>query len=333
MDQSFSEVLEVLYGAPQGSVLVPKLFNIYVRSQPKVFAGCNFVSSSFADDSNGRKTFSLKFQFNILKNDIANCMREITKWMNARFLKINPDKTEILLLYPDSLTTEVIIKGALFDGQCIRFSDEVKNVGVWLDKHMNLDKHINKITSHCYKLLKDIGKIRNLLSRKHAEMLIHAVISSRLDYCNSLFFNMSKQNIYKLQKVQNAAARLIDRKRKCESVTSTLRDLHWLKVEQRIIFKLLLIVYKVIYGLCSNNLMVSFKSHNCRPNDFLLLETVKVKTKYGKRTFKYAGPRLWNALPLHVRTEEKIEEFKKLVKTILFSDTEGFMKRAFKYNG
>ena len=79
--------------------------------------------------------------------------------------------------------------------------------------------------------------------------------------------------------------------------------------------------------------MVSFKSHNCRPNDFLLLETVRVKTKHGKRTFKYAGPRLWNALPLHVRTEEKIEEFKKLVKTILFSDTEGFIKQAFKYNG
>ena len=331
IDQSFSEILEVLFGVPQGSVLGPKLFNIYVRSQPKVFEKFNFLSSSFADDSNGRKTFSLKFQFNILKYDIEKCMGEITNWMNTMFLKINPDKTEILLLYPDTLSSEVVIKGALFDGQCIRFSHKVKNVGVWLDEHLNLEAHVNTITSHCYKLLKNIGRLRNIFTKMHMEMLVHAVISSRLDYCNSIFYNMSKHNLNKLQKVQNAAARLIARKRKHQSISSTIEDLHWLRVESRIIFKLLLLVYKVIYGLCSKNLQVRFKGHNCRPDDFLLLETRKVKTKHGERTFEYAGPRLWNALPVHVRSEEKIVEFKTKVKTILFVDTEGFKKRAFKY--
>ena len=68
--------------------------------------------------------------------------------MNANFLKINSDKTEILLFYPPSLSSEIIIKGTFIDGQCIRFSNDVKNVGVWLDKHLNLEKHINKIVSH-----------------------------------------------------------------------------------------------------------------------------------------------------------------------------------------
>ena len=75
----FSKICEVLFGAPQGSVLGPKLFSIYVRSQPKVFEFCNFKSSSFADDSNGRKTFSLTFQYDILKNEISNCMEQITR--------------------------------------------------------------------------------------------------------------------------------------------------------------------------------------------------------------------------------------------------------------
>ena len=115
---------------------------------------------------------------------------------------------------------------------------------VWLDKHLNLKTHVNKIVSHCYKLLKDIGRIRSVLSQKHTETLVHAVTSSRLDYCNSIFYNMNKSNLFKLQKVQNAAARLIVQKRRRESITSTIRELHWLRIESRILFKILLLVYK-----------------------------------------------------------------------------------------
>ena len=97
-----SDILEVLYGTPQGSVLGPILFNIYVRSQPKVFQMCKFKTSSFADDSNGRKTFALQFQYNVLKKGIASCMQEIMNWINLQFLKINPEKTEILLIRPKS---------------------------------------------------------------------------------------------------------------------------------------------------------------------------------------------------------------------------------------
>ena len=62
--------------------------------------------------------------------------------MNVNFLKINADKTEILLLYPESLRSRVIIKGTIVNGECIRFADEVKNVGVWLDKHLNMENRL-----------------------------------------------------------------------------------------------------------------------------------------------------------------------------------------------
>ena len=165
----------------------------------------------------------------------------------------------------------------------------------------------------------------------HTEMLVHAVISSRLDYCNSLFFNLSKANINKLQKVQNAAARLVARKRKRESISSTIKDLHWLRIESRIIFKILLLVYKGIQGTSSKNIQLDFKAHNCRPEDFLKLKTKFCKTAYGRKTFSYNAPRLWNALPLHIRTEESLDAFKKAVKTLLFKDTEGFKSKAFRY--
>ena len=279
----------VPFGVPQGSVLGPPLFNIYVRSLPKIFANCGFKMGSYADDSNGLKPFSLAFQYKVLKHEVENCMKEIIKWMNTHFLKINPVKTELLLLYPKSLQNKVIIKGTMFDEKCVRFSDCVKNLGVWLDKNLNLDKHVNHIVSHCYKLLKDIRRIRNVLSKEHTEMLIHAVITSRLDYCNSLFYNMDKTNLYKLQKVQNAAARLVVKRSRRESAKEILRELHWLNIESRKIFKILLLVYKCTRNLSSTNLQVKYKRYNCRSNDHLPLETQYFRTIYGKRTFEYAG--------------------------------------------
>ena len=177
IDGQYSESLQVPCGAPQGSVLGPKVFNINVRSQPLVFKHCMFTTSSFADDSNGRKQFALTFQFNVLKNDIVNCLKQIIEWSNTHYMKINPDKTEIFLLCPSSLNSEVIIKGVIFDGQCIRFSSEVKNVGVVLDMNLNFDKHVNLRVSHCYIILKDIGRVRKCMERGHLEKLVHAMIS------------------------------------------------------------------------------------------------------------------------------------------------------------
>ena len=78
-----------------------------------------------------------------------------------------------------------------------------------VDKNLNMDRHINGVVSHCYKILKDVGRVKKNMQKYHLERLVHAVVASRLDYCISLFFNVSQVNLYKLQKVQNAAARLI----------------------------------------------------------------------------------------------------------------------------
>ena len=326
----YSDKLVIKFGTVQGSVLGPKFFNIYVRSQPRVFRNCGFKSTAFADDSNGRKTFAVSFQYNILVNDVKNCIEQITAWSYTLSLKINPDKTEMILFHPKSMKHRVIIGGTVIGEECIRYSKEVKNVGAWLDQHLDMNKQINNIVSQSYKSLQNIGRVRNILTNKHTEMLVHSVMS-RLDYCNSLLFNISKSKLLKLQKVQNAAARLVVRSKRRTPISSTLKKLHWLRVESRIIFKLLLLMFKCIHGQSAKIIEIKYKTHNCRPQDYLLLETRKVKTKYGKRAFSYAGPMLWNALPLAMRMEENVEVFKKEVKTMLFEGTDMFKKRAFKY--
>ena len=277
------------------------------------------------------KRFALTFQFNVIKHDVIDCLKHVVRWSNAHFMKINPDKTEIMLFRPSSLEKEVIINGVVFEGQCIRFSSEVKNIGVWLDKNLRLDKHINHIVSHCYKILKDIGRVRKCLQRCHMESLVHAVTASRLDYCNSLFVNISKENQFKLQKVQNAAAKLILSRRRRDSASSALHQLHWLNIDARVTFKILLLVHKVLRGKCSNNLQLAYKGFNGRKDDDMMLHTPHFKTMYGKRLFEYNGSRLWNALPRRVRIEEDTERYKKMIKTILFDGGAELKRKAFKY--
>ena len=330
IDGTISDFLNTTFGFPQGSVLGPFLFSIYVRSQSMVFQRCNFKSSSFADDCNGRKTFSLTFQFHNLSNQIVNCLQEISRWMNEHFLKINTDKTEIVLFCPKENNSDVIIKGVILENkECIRFSDEVKNLGVWLDMNLNFNKQINYIASHCHKLIKDIWKVRPVLSRQDTETLMHSVISSRIDNCNSLYYNISSKNIKQLQKVQNSAVRLVYRVGRRCSITNLRRELHWLPVSSRIIFKIILLTHKCIFNKCSNSLiqLLTYRDFTRSDSD-LLLHTPSAKSSYGERTFTYIAPRLWNSLPTAIRAEEDTDTFKKRLKTLLFDGTDDILKKA-----
>ena len=105
-------------------------------------------------------------------------------------------------------------------------------------------------------------------------------------------------------------------------------DNHY-KIKSRIIFKILLLVHKCVQGICSNNLKIGYKTYNCLASDYMLLKTKSCETKYRMRMFGYVVPRLWNALPIHVCTEENTDDFKRIVKAMLFADTEGFKWRAF----
>ena len=144
-----------------------------------------------------------------------------------------------------------------------------------------MEPHVNAIVSHCYKLMSDVARIRHLLSDEDTESLMHAIVSSRIDYCNSLLYGVNKSVIFKLQKVQNTAARIISKRKKRKSVRDVLNKLHWLPVEKRIIFKLLVITYKIIRGIapeCLSNLI------SIRSTDEFLLHLVYLNTTYGQRS-------------------------------------------------
>ena len=329
IEQSLSDSQEVQFGVPQGSVLGPILFNIYIRSLFDVIKDCGFSTSGYADDNNAYQTFSLHCQYDLINYQLPKLMSQIKDWMNAHFLKINPDKTEIIVFLPENMRNKPTINGAFLEGDCIRFSIVVKNLGFNIDRFLTMEYHVDVTVSLCYKLLSDIARVRHLLSDSDAESLVLSILGSRLDYCNSLLYGVNKYVIQKLQKVQNYGARIISKRKKQQSVRDVLEKLHWLPVERRIILKLLTFTFKILNSMAPECLTSLISIRN---RDMFLLNNVYMDSHYGRRSFIYSAPRLWNALPFNVRSSASLDTFKRLTKHHLFNNFSVFKSTAFIYH-
>ena len=113
---------------------------------------------------------------------------------------------------------------------------KVRDLGVTFDKFLNFDDHITAICRSTYFHIRNIGKIRNLLSYNACSTIIHALISCRLDYCNSLLYNVPTHKIDRLQRLQNQCARILTKSPRREHITPVLKSLHWLKIQDRITY-------------------------------------------------------------------------------------------------
>ena len=166
------------------------------------------------------------------------------------------------------------------------------------------------------------------MSAQDAEKLVHAFITSRIDYCNALLSGCPAASIRSLQLVQNAAARMLTRTRKSSHITPVLRSLHWLPVEHRVDFKLLLLTFKSLNGLAppylSDLLTPYCPSRALRSANagYLIIPRINKKTS-GGRAFSYRAPLLWNSLPPDVRSAGTLSLFKSRLKTHLFSKAFG----------
>ena len=172
--------------------------------------------------------------------------------------------------------------------------------------------------------MRQLAKIKPVLQRQHFETVIHAFVTTRLDYCNALYMGVSASSIARLQLVQNAAARLLTGTSKYEHISPILASLHWLSVHFRSHFKIILFAFKALNGLAppylSELLHPYTPSRSLRSADQLLLTVPKARLKLrGERAFAVAAPKLWNGLPLHIRQASSLSHFKSLLKTHLFS--------------
>ena len=168
-------------------------------------------------------------------------------------------------------------------------------------------------------------RIRKFLNHETVQILVNAFVTSRLDYCNSLLYGPPATQLNKLQRVQNAAARLICNISRFDHISPILFELHWLPIKYRINFKILLITYKALHGLAPNYItellnVKPLSRNNLRSDGELFLQrpTIKSSATLGDCSFALAARMLWNELPTEIRHANSILTFKKLLKTFLF---------------
>ena len=202
----------------------------------------------------------------------------------------------------------------------------VRDLGVILDCELSMKKHISKVTSVCYYHLRRLKTVRRILGEKTTASLVQAFVISRLDYCNSILAGLPKSSIVPLQRVQNVAARLIRALGPRDHVTSTMRDLHWLPLEQRIIYKLCSLMHLVNTGHSPQYLQELVTLTSDIPSRSRLrsagnrrYETPATRLKIGERCFSFAGPAAWNSLPAALHDIRDHRVFKRYLKTELFN--------------
>ena len=322
---SLSSSLTGLYGVPQGSILGPLLFNLYCSTLPDAFSHAGFDSMGYADDNLGLRVFPAFTKLSTLFSDVPSCLSTISKWTNTHFLKLNTTKTHVMVFGSKNFKQSVNLSGCLDNsGSLIPLSTSTKLLGAHLDDTLSFNLHISKTVSSSFIILKNVRSIRKLLTPDAAATLIHSIITSKLDQCNSLLFNVSLTNLAKLQHIQNFALRTVLNLHPRSSVTQYFQELHWLTVDQRIHFKILTITFKCLHCLAPTPLAVKVKLSS--PLDMLLDTSQFYPTSvFGKRAFSYSAPRCWNALPRALRVISSLETFKAHLKHHLFTNFPSYL--------
>jgi hypothetical protein len=231
--------------------------------------------------------------------------------MTSNLLCLNPSKTEFILIgLREQLNKiqdpSISIKLDSASTHTSTANTPVRNLGVIFDQNLSFSEHITHLSRSCFMHIRDLRRIRPMLDFKTASTIATSIVHTKLDYCNSLFLNIDITQLNRLQAIQNALARAVTKTPKHHHITPVLKSLHWLKIPERIEYKVLSLTYNTLQSsqpFYLRQLFTIQPQRSTRSSSALTLlrPSVTSSLKFSNRSIAIAVPPLWNKLPPTLR--------------------------------
>ena len=306
INNTFSSWTDLLQGVPQGSVLGPLLFSIYLNDL--FFSLKNIDVCNFADDTTPYVCDkSIGTVVNLLEEncEIALC------WFENNYMKLNTDKCHLIVSgYKHEHIWTKIGKDKIWE------SSDVKLLGVTIDNELKFDKHVSKICSKASRKLSVLARMSRLLSFEKRRVIFKSFVESQFKYCPLIWMFHSRHTNNKINRLHERALRIVYNDYQSTFEQLLINDRSFC-IHHQNIHKLMIEIYKVLNNITDNiysNIFIRTNHNiNLRSQPDLLIPSVKTALK-GKQSLRYFGSLMWNSLPIDIRNSKSLSLFKTKIK-------------------